>query len=336
VKKNTLIIIAGIVANIIILGIVFYITNNKKIKANDDFIYMDYYNDIKKSSNYVFTNYYDYYNVFNSNKLTKEDFKNNNYALITINYDSCSESNITPTDYTIKDNKINVTVKYKRSCGVCAPRYIYYLLKIDKNITYADINVDYKAINNPHCDPNVSYKPLIYIYPKVNTNVTIKLGYPNLLTTTYPKYKNGWNVIAKPNGDLIDKDGKTYYGLYWEGYNNIKEDFKDGFVVSKKDTISFLEEKLKILGLNQRETNEFIIYWLPKLEENDYNLIRFKDINSINEQMPLDINPSPDSIIRVFMVYKPIKDKVNIKEQELASPKRDGFTVIEWGGSLVK
>ena len=35
------------------------------------------------------------------------------------------------------------------------------------------------------------------------------------------------------------------------------------------------EEKLAILGLNEREAEEFIIYWLPKLESNKYNYIRF-------------------------------------------------------------
>ena len=46
---------------------------------------------------------------------------------------------------------------------------------------------------------------------------------------------------------------------------------KTGFVVEGKDTIKFLEEKLKQLGLTDKEADEFIIYWLPKLENNKYN-----------------------------------------------------------------
>ena len=87
---------------------------------------------------------------------------------------------------------------------------------------------------------------------------------------------------------------------------------------------------------NDKIIEEFIIYWLPKLEENEYNLIRFENLESINEQMSLDINPTPDTLIRIFMKYKPLKNKIEIKEQELSSPVRNGFTVVEWGGSLIK
>ena len=139
-----------------------------------------------------------------------------------------------------------------------------------------------------------------------------------------------------PNGELVDKTGRKYYSLYWEGINYIQGKFKDGFVVSREETTSFLEEKLAILGLTEREANEFIIYWLPKLEENDYNLIRFESIENINEQMPLEIKPIPDTLIRVFMEYKPHDNKIDIKKQELTSIDRKGFTVVEWGGSLIK
>ena len=177
-------------------------------------------------------------------------------------------------------------------------------------------------------------KPMIYIYPKEEMDVSIKLGNPELLTTTYPLYNNGWNVHAKPDGTLI-YNNREYYGLYWEGIKNTKSNPTDGFVVAKEDTISFLEEKLSILGLNDREANEFIVYWLPILEENNYNLIRFQDIDTINKEMPLIIEPEPDTLIRVIMEYKPLKKKINIKEQELTKVERKGFTVVEWGGTQI-
>ena len=39
-----------------------------------------------------------------------------------------------------------------------------------------------------------------------------------------------------------------------------------------------------MLGLNDREAEEFIVYWLPKLEENKYNLIRFETAEEINPE----------------------------------------------------
>lgn len=335
--KKRIFISLGIVV-IIIIGvlIIFIRKNNQTITPNNNFIYMGIFREsIIDEENYVFTNYNDYHNKFNSNELTENDFNNHNYVLVSIRYDSCSESDITPTDYTIKGNNIDVMVKYKASCGVCATEYMYYLLKVDKSITSANVNITYEAINTIDCDSNISYKPLIYLYPQEETNVIVKLGYPELLTTSYPKYNDEWNIVAKPNGELIDKSGRTFYGLYWEGINHIQDNFNDGFVVSREETSSFLEEKLSILGLTEREANEFIIYWLPKLEENKYNLIRFENMDNINHQMPLNIKPTPDTLIRVFMEYKPLDNKIDIKEQELLSPNREGFTVVEWGGSLI-
>ncbi len=165
--------------------------------------------------------------------------------------------------------------------------------------------------------------------------VNVRLGKPNILTTTYPKYNNGWTVTAKPDGTLT-QNNKNYYGLYWEGKNhNIKVE-KDGFVVEGKDTAKFLEEKLATLGLNEKEANEFIIYWLPKMEHNKYNYIRFETKEEINSYMPLEITPKPDSMIRIVMDFKALDNKINIKEQTLTTPSRTGYTVVEWGGSEIK
>jgi len=184
--------------------------------------------------------------------------------------------------------------------------------------------------------PPMAFKPIIYLYPKQETEVTIKLKIPEKLTCTYPKYKNSWNVLAKPNGDLIDLNtGRNLYALYWEGINTTKQNEEEGFIVKGEDTIAFLEEKLAILGLTEREANEFIMYWLPQMEPNEYNFIRFETIKEINENMPLEISPKPDNLIRVMMEWKPLTEIKEIQEQKLITPTRDGFTVVEWGGSRI-
>lgn len=181
-------------------------------------------------------------------------------------------------------------------------------------------------------------KPIIYLYPEQTTNVTVVLGYPQNATHTYPKYNEPWQVQAKPDGTLTDlKTGRHYYALYWEGKDTVSmPNPKEGFVVAGKDTISFLEEKLEQLGLTEREAEEFIVYWLPKLESAKYNFIRFQTLAEQNKYMPLDITPQPKTLIRVMMEYKNLDKPIQIKEQVL-SPKtqRDGFTVVEWGGTEI-
>ena len=179
-------------------------------------------------------------------------------------------------------------------------------------------------------------KPVIYIYPETETTVQVSVGHPEKLSCVYPEYdaEEGWEVIAKPNGDLVDtKTGRNLYCLYWEGNQKQEYKFKDGFVVAGEDSAKFLEEKLAILGLNEREANEFIIYWLPKLEANKYNLIRFETIEEIEEYMPLNVEPKPDTLIRVMMDFKGLNRSIEIEEQKLEQVTREGYTVVEWGGS---
>ena len=187
-------------------------------------------------------------------------------------------------------------------------------------------------------DPGMTTeKPIIYLYPTEEIKVSVKLGKEENITCSYPEYKNGWNVIAKPDGTLVDiETGRNLYGLYWEGIHTEECNLKEGFVVKGKETIEFLEEKLEVLGLNEREAEEFIVYWLPVLQENEYNFIRFATLEEINNNMPLELSIKPDSLIRVLMQYKPLDEYIEVKEQELETPARNGFTVVEWGGTEIK
>ena len=90
---------------------------------------------------------------------------------------------------------------------------------------------------------------------------------------------------------------------------------------------------MEILGLNYKEAEEFIVYWLPKMEKNKYNYIKFVSQEEIENTMPLEISPKPDTVIRVYMQFKGLPFRIKVKEQELEKASRSGFTVVEWGGS---
>jgi len=184
--------------------------------------------------------------------------------------------------------------------------------------------------------PEKSKKPVIYLYPEKTTEVDVKVNLDGTFTTTYPKYNDGWKVVAEPDGTLHALDNKnSYYCLFWEGVVNYTPDFSTGFVVEGAKTESFLEEALTKLGLNDRERNEFIIYWLPYMQENAYNLISFQNEN-YTDRAELDISPKPDTVIRVMMAWKPLKESTMIQPQQLDSVERNRFMVIEWGGTEYK
>ena len=179
-------------------------------------------------------------------------------------------------------------------------------------------------------------KPVIYLYPEKTMEVDVELEYNGELTCTYPEYQNGWNVIAEPDGTLTDKiTQKEYSYLFWEGETDIEYDFSKGFVVKGEDTAKFLENILDEIGLTVRETNEFIVYWLPRMQGNPYNLITFQN-DIYTDNAVLKIKPEPDSLLRVFMAYKALEEPIEIEEPVIEPFERNGFTVIEWGGTEVK
>ena len=177
-------------------------------------------------------------------------------------------------------------------------------------------------------------KPVIYLYPEEETGVSVKLDYEGELTVTYPAYEDGWNVTAYPDGTILDAEGNEYSYLFWEGVSDTEYDFSKGFCVAGEDTADFLRETLAEIGLTPEEYNEFIVYWLPQMQGNAYNLISFQQ-ERYTQTAKLEITPAPDSMLRVFMAWKPLEQPQEIEAQEFASFRREGFTVVEWGGTEV-
>ena len=103
-------------------------------------------------------------------------------------------------------------------------------------------------------------------------------------------------------------------------------------VVFREETADFLENALARLGLTRREANEFIVYWLPMMEQNPYNVISFQTENYA-DTAELTVSPEPDTLLRVFMAWKGTEKFVELPAQELTAPERTGFTVVEWGGT---
>ena len=178
-------------------------------------------------------------------------------------------------------------------------------------------------------------KPVIYLYPETETRVTVKLDLPGELTCAYPAYDGGWTVTAAPDGTLTDEHGQTYNYLYWEGEVANEFDLSKGFCVAGSDTAAFLEDALDRLGLTRREANEFLVYWLPRMQDNPYNLIAFQQ-EAYTESAKLTVSPQPDSVLRVFMAWKPLARPVDIPAQTLPGFERRGFTLVEWGGAEVR
>ena len=171
-------------------------------------------------------------------------------------------------------------------------------------------------------------KPVIYLYPKEKTEVSVKLDWEKKELVSIPKYKDIWKVTAYPSWK-IEYNWKNYPYLFWEDSLNLDKK-SDWFVVKKENVEKFLDEKLRFLGLNTKEISDFKEFWLPKFNNKKYYFIRFYGNETLDKIAPISVNPKPDSIQRIFMDYKWLDDKIEVSEQKLKKFERKGFSVIEW------
>ena len=180
------------------------------------------------------------------------------------------------------------------------------------------------------------YAPIIYLYDEQGREVNVKLNIDGELTCTYPAYGDGWTVKTSPDGTLTDANGRKYEYLFWEADARMDPDTSRGFCVKGSDTAAFLEKALSELGLSDTEANTFIMYWLPQMESNPYNVICFQT-EAYENAAKLEVDPLPDTVIRVNMFFYASDEYVKIEEQDLSSmnpslEEREGFVLVEWGG----
>lgn len=179
-------------------------------------------------------------------------------------------------------------------------------------------------------------KPVIYLYPEKETNVSVRLPSKINVTVSEPTYpRGGWNVLAKPDGSLLYKDGKTYGSLFWEGAGVSYTTPKEGFLVKDGDVTGFLAKTLPKYGLNPTETKEFMEFWVPQFKGAPHYRISFLT-DDWSKAAPLSVTPAPITNIRIFMDWSPLSDPIDMPEPTITTPSRNGFTLVEWGGLLRK
>jgi hypothetical protein len=188
-------------------------------------------------------------------------------------------------------------------------------------------------------------KPVLYLYPSRTMRLSVSLDYEGTLTYTYPTPQaraDGavtWRVTASPDGDLTDASGRHYPSLFWEGEGPTTFAQNEGFIVDADAATGFLEEKLSILGLSEREAAEFITFWGPRITERGRALVtfatdeyarravyRFTDTSS-------GIEVVPETFIRVYVVIGEVPHTAVPEQKLVPAPARTGFTAVEWGGT---
>jgi len=182
-------------------------------------------------------------------------------------------------------------------------------------------------------------KPVIYLYPEEKIEVSVQVNPNGGFTFTKPEYGGGWSVEVSRDGEIRDlKTNQKYDYLYWEGIGLNYPKRKEGFAVKKENLDQFFNQKLSLLGLNKKEIGDFKKYWLKRLSEKPYYKISFLTQDEFNRIAPIKFSPiNPKTVIRVMMTAESLNKFEFIPEQELfAAPARNGFTAVEWGGTLLR
>jgi len=177
-------------------------------------------------------------------------------------------------------------------------------------------------------------KPNLYLYPEAETEVTVRLGFPagGGVTASEPTYADGWKVTIEPDGRI--EGGYDY--LFYEAQVPPDWQFDRGWVVQQRQLEEFFNENLTAGGFNERETADFIEYWVPRLDDKAFYVIYPQYARDIEPLITLTIYPEPAEILRLYYVISGV-DRVDryVPEPEIPSFHRYGFTVCEWGVVLV-
>jgi hypothetical protein len=175
-------------------------------------------------------------------------------------------------------------------------------------------------------------KPVIYLYPEKDMRVSVKVGAN--VRKSEPIYAGGWSVLARKNGELV-LNGTTYPYLFWEGKGlGVYPNIKNGTVVKQSETASTIAKQLAEMGLNSKEIADFNEFWLPKLPKAPFVRLTWLTNQEMNELAPLQVEPKPDSVLRVFLDFEGLNQSTSIPAQILPKYERKGFTLVEWGGLL--
>jgi len=212
--------------------------------------------------------------------------------------------------------------------------YILHFIKWDLahyfelyNSQYTDYHDFYFYGSN-----NIIEAPNIYLYPETTSDISVRLDFPSggNIVNSVPPYNNGWDVTVTPEG-LIDG---TYDYLFYEISTGSHLNLEDGWLLDGTNLPNEFRFLLANLGYYDNEINDFLEYWLPRLNDSPYYAVYPQ---TPEELIDVSIEPQPDQFLRSIFVIAPLPKAITLNEPSLPDAiNRDGFTAVEWGAILLE
>lgn len=186
------------------------------------------------------------------------------------------------------------------------------------------------AVNHPNMK---CYDSPLYLYPEQQIEV--------LATTRNRVFETGprdtlskWLVTADKDGTITDQNGKVYDKISYDYSSDELLPKQDGIVVSANQLEPSLEEYAKNLGLNEKESSDFVSYWYNKLN-NTAPFIQMSHYSRAQsaEIVKMDIDPRPDTFVPIVMYFKKLYFPTILPKPTFEPIlTRDGFFALDWSG----
>lgn len=162
---------------------------------------------------------------------------------------------------------------------------------------------------------------------------------------------------------ILGNDVK-YSSLFWEskrmtnaGQNSrVNIDLDQSVIGSVATVLESLSNNLRAMSMSDTAATDFMQYWIPALtrieKAGQHVAIQFVSQEVLNRDTPLVIEPKPDVVTRIFMVFKAVPsvkrlatctfgrgdprprwlDQVNVDPLAFDRSKYRG---LEWGGAEI-
>ena len=178
-------------------------------------------------------------------------------------------------------------------------------------------------------DSVIVYKPNIYIYPSEKKSLTVEVSFPQggKIIESIPAYENSWKVEVDTNGKI----NNTYDYLFYECSVPDLFQMENGWIIKKEYLEKFFVNNLSESGFSEKEQNDFIEYWIPKLTDNEYYEIYPQYKSSLDKIIEINFSLEPDNFYRLFYLIKGRNNNIQLKEPEIKIAIRQNFYSVEWG-----
>ncbi|KAJ7778658.1 hypothetical protein DFH07DRAFT_730622 [Mycena maculata] len=229
-------------------------------------------------------------------------------------------------------------------------------------------------------------KPVIYLFSPEIVDASVHLSlvpewsfssvFPVVPVQTSKAGRDAvqWNVRTHMNGSLTELcTGMEVSYLFWEAdvvpepcraslkaeesperFNPASCDLSNANAVllPAPDVVPYLNNVLEMLGLHTEARTSFITFWIPYFFRHKYVAFRFLPQSAYSEAAPLTVDPEPDVVTRIFMLFMGVADEdrakwgaaelrarqdpawwkwvVGIEEAQFTDETL--FRVLEWGG----